>query len=195
MELNLHFTGITPLLMHRPTLVDPLHEITQEYKSFTSKRKRTDDDIRTIYRLEWEAGLYHDPELGPYVPSANVLTCLQKAGGLTRQGSQVARAVGILLDKLPLAYKGPRGNNGKGTQEIYDANLKDIRAVKNSGQSAGSVMRCRPMFPSWELSVPVFLEESLLDKRDLLTIAEKAGKMIGLGDGRKINMGRFEVAG
>lgn len=188
-QLELHLTGIAPLLMHAPRTVNPLDEITQEIKSYTGKRKKTQEDHLTIARLEWEAGLYHDPEVGPYIPSANVEICLRDSGKITRQGTAVTRGVVVSEDKLPLVYDGPRGMNGRGTQDLWDANYKDIRRV---GNQQNSVMRCRPMFPNWSIRVPVLLEPSILDRRDLIELADRAGRMIGLGDYRP-RFGRFTV--
>lgn len=188
-QLELHLTGIAPMLMHAPRTVNPLDEITVEIKGYTSKRKKTEEDHRTIARLEWEAGLYHDSALGPYIPSANVEICLRDAGKITRQGTAVTRGVIVSEDKLPLVYTGPRGTNGHGTQELWDANYKDIRRV---GNQQNSIMRCRPMFPSWSIKVPILLEPSILDRRDLLELADRAGRMIGLGDYRP-RFGRFTV--
>jgi len=188
-QLTLHLTGIAPLLMHAPRTVNPLDEITQEIKSYTGKRKKTDDDHRTIARLEWEAGLYHDAEIGPYVPSANVEICLRDAGKITKQGTAVTRGVVVSQDKIPLEYDGPRGMNGRGTQDLWDANYKDLRRV---GNQQNSVMRCRPMFPSWAVTVPIIIEPSIIDQRDLIELAHRAGRMIGLGDYRP-RFGRFTV--
>lgn len=191
-QLNLHFTGVVPLLMHAPRTVNPLDEITREIKKYTGKRKKTTEDHETIARLEWEAGLYHDSDIGPYLPGVNVEICLRDAAKMTKQGAAVTRSVVCAVDKVPILYDGPRGTNGHGIQEIWDANLKDYRVV---GNQQNSVMRCRPCFRpggSWAIDVPLFVEPSIIDPDDLRDIAIRAGKMIGLGDYRP-RFGRFEV--
>lgn len=191
-QIALHFTGLRPLLMHRPITVNPLDPVTLEIKKYTGKRKKTTDDHETIARLEWEAGMYHDSDIGPYLPGVNIEVMLRKAGVITKQGTAVTRGVLVPEDRVPLLYDGPRGTNGKGVQELWDANLKDYRVV---GNQANSVMRCRPCFRpggAWEMTVPIVYEPSILDERDLLAIAERAGTMIGLGDYRP-RFGRFAV--
>ncbi len=184
-QLDLHLTGLVPLLTHNNVTVNPLDEQTKAIKKFTVKRKKTDEDHVMIQRLEWEAGLYHDPEIGPYVPGVNVVTCLRDAAKLTRQGAAVTRSVVVTEDRLPLEYSGPRDIRG-----LWESNFKDFRPV---GNQQNSVMRCRPMFVNWKLTVPVALEASILDPDDLRDIAHRAGVMIGLGDYRP-RFGRFEVA-
>lgn len=191
-QLELHLTGIAPLLMHRPITVNPLDPQTREIKKYTGKRTKTPEDHEIIARLEWEAGLYHDAEVGPYIPGVNVETCLRDAGKITRQGSAVTRGVVVPVDRLPLLYDGPRGN-GNGVQELWDANLKDYRVV---GNQQNSVMRCRPCFKpnnaKWEVKVPILIEPTILDPDDLIELARRAGMMIGLGDYRP-RFGRFSV--
>lgn len=191
-QLNLHFTGDAPLLMHRPVLVNPLDERKKEIAKYTSKRTKTEDDYKIIARLEWEAGMYYDPEIGPYIPGVNVETCLRDSGKISKLGTAITRGVIVPTDKLPLLYDGPRGN-GSDLQELWDANLKDYRVV---GNQQNSVMRCRPCFKpnsaAWELDVPIYVEPSIIDPDEVISVAKRAGLMIGLGDYRP-RFGRFSV--
>lgn len=191
-QLTLHFIGESPLLMHRPVLVNPLDGRTKEVKKYTGKRKKTQEDHEIIMRLEWEAGLYHDPQIGPYLPGVNVETCLRDSGKITKLGTAVTRGVIVPDDKLSLLYDGPRGN-GNGVQELWDANYKDYRVV---GNQQNAVMRCRPCFKpnsaAWQLKVPLFVEPSIIDPTEVIDIAKRAGLMIGLGDYRP-RFGRFKV--
>lgn len=183
-QFTLQLTGSVPMLMHNNVTVNPLDEQTKAIKRYTSKRKKTDEDHLMIQRLEWEAGLYHDPDIGPYIPGVNVVTCLRDSAKLTKQGAAVTRAVVVVEDRLPLLFKGPRA-----IKDLWEQNFKDYRVV---GNQQNSVMRCRPMFPNWSLKVPIALEEAILDTADLRDIAYRAGLMIGLGDYRP-RFGRFKV--
>lgn len=188
-RLVLHITGSSPLLMHRPTTVNPLDPATHEIKKYTGKRKKTLEDQEIIMRLEWEAGLYFDPAVGPYLPGVNLETCLRDAGKITRLGTAVTRGVVCLDDKLPVMYDGPRGT----VQELWDANLKDYRRV---GNQMNSVMRCRPCFKpnsaGWELTATLMVEPKIIDPGEVVSLAERAGQMIGIGDYRP-RFGRFTV--
>jgi hypothetical protein len=188
-QITLQLTGTAPLLMHAPRTVNPLDEITKEIKSYTGKRTKTLEDHETIARLEWEAGLYFDPEVGPYLPDVNVLRCLQDSAKITRDGRNVERGVFSVESILPLQYPGPRGTNGGGKQQLWDHNLKDLRVV---GNQQNSVMRCRPMFPGWSLDVSLLIDESVIDAEQVVAIAKRAGVMIGLGDYRP-RFGRFNA--
>lgn len=185
-QLDLHFTGTSDLLMHRPTGVDVLSVEKQEQMKYTGKQRKTTDDYEIIKRLDWEMGLYFDEELGPYIPGVNVEIMLRDAAKLTKQGAAITRGVVVIQDKLPVQYKGPR----RSIEELWDANLKDYRVV---GNQQNSVMRCRPKFPGWSLDVSMTVEGTIITASDVRGIAVKAGKMIGLGDYRP-RFGRFEVS-
>lgn len=186
-QLMLQFTGVAPLLMHAPRTVNPLDEMTKEIKRYTGKRKKTDEDHLTIMRLEWEAGLYYDSSVGPYIPAENIGKCLRDAGALSKQGAAIVRAVVVQEQMVPIS--GTRWSSTHSVQQLWDANLKDYRRV---GNQKNSVMRCRPLFPDWSVEVPLIVETSILDRADVIAIAERAGLMIGLGDYRP-RFGRFEV--
>lgn len=182
--ITLQLTGTSPMLMHNNRTVNSLDPMTKEIKKYTGKRKKTEEDILTIQRLEWEAGLYYQRDIGPYIPGVNLEICLRDAAKVTKQGTSVTRAVVVSEEHLPLSYKGPRD-----IDKLWEQNFKDYRVV---GNQQNSVMRCRPMFPKWSISAPIYLESSILDLDDLKTIAERAGLMVGLGDYRP-RFGRFGV--
>ena len=183
-QITLHLTGDVALLMHNNVTVNPLDEQTKAIKKYTSKRKKTEEDHLMIQRLEWEAGLYHDDEIGPYIPGVNVEICFRDAAKLTKQGAAVTRSVVVVEERLPLLFDGNRD-----IKSLWQRNFKDYRVA---GNQQNSIMRCRPMFPKWELDVPMVVEASILDLADLRDIAVRAGKMIGLADYRP-RFGRFSV--
>ena len=45
-------------MMHNARLANPLDPLVQEIKKLTGKRKKTEDDLLQIARLEWEGGFY-----------------------------------------------------------------------------------------------------------------------------------------
>ena len=186
-ELTLNLTGTHPLLMHCPRSVNTLDEGTRELKKYTGKRKKTDEDVAIIARLEWNLGLYWDEVNGPYIPGVNVEIMLRDAGKLTKQGAAVTRGVLVTQSELPLQFSARKAKQSK--QDLWDQNLKWITAV---GNQKARVMRCRPMFGGWSLSVPLMVQEDVLNVEDVVAIAERGGVMIGLGDYRP-RFGRFTV--
>jgi hypothetical protein len=182
--VSLSFEGTAGLVMHSSRTVDPFDPLTKKIKAVTSKRKKTEEDQELIARLEWEAGLYIDPELGPYVPAENVERCLRDAGAVTRDGKNVQRGFLIEDDRLPLVYRGPRDVSG-----LWDGEYKLTKAVR---VQAARTLRCRPLFREWSLDFSGRLDESMLDFETFQAIVGRAGAMIGLCDFRP-RYGRFEA--
>ena len=61
-KLHVTLNGTTPLIMHSPKCVNPLHPLAKQMKTLTSKKKKTEADLEAISDLEWEAGAYWVPE-------------------------------------------------------------------------------------------------------------------------------------
>lgn len=183
-KVRLTLEGIAPLLMHNIRLADPLDPYKKALAQLTSKRKKTDDDYVEMARLEFFGGMYHDADLGPYIPGANVEACLRKAGGLSKQSKKIERGLMINELMLPLIYKGPRD-----LEALWeDPNHRLTIMVRVTGR----VPRCRPKFDHWVVEADADVDPSILDTADLERIAEDAGVMMGLGDWRP-RYGRFKV--
>ena len=60
MKIKITLKGQSPLLCHNPRMVDPEFELNREIKALTGKRKKTDEDLKMIERLEWYGGLYEE---------------------------------------------------------------------------------------------------------------------------------------
>lgn len=173
------------MLMHNNIqLTDPLDPQNRKLKAITGKQKKTDDDHRVMARMEFEMGLYFDPEVGPYVPAANIEKTLRVAGAITRQGTAVQRAVFVTEDRLPLLYRGPRS-----VEELWEEAWYDRRPVKVDSKT---ITRTRPLFREWSLEIPFLVDETFLNEDDFGAILRKAGHLIGLNDFRP-RFGRFEV--
>ncbi len=85
-----------------------------------------------------------------------------------------------------LKYKGP-----KTPEELWeDENFRNVTGVKVNGGSR--IMRTRPQFKAWELTVEVYYIPENVDKQNVVDALTYAGNCVGLGDWRP-KFGRFEV--
>lgn len=178
--------GKTPLLMHSERLANPFDALTRELKALTGKRKKTEDDLLDIARVEWLGGLYSDDD-GIFMPGYNVFSSLIGGGKLHKLGTAIRRSAIIAEDRLALEYGGTKGDHSK---LFDDKRFVDMRSVK---VGTSKVMRCRPIFRDWKITFSVHYDESGLQRSDLDRCLQAAGTMIGLGDYRP-RYGRFEVA-
>jgi hypothetical protein len=183
-KIIIELTGTSPLLCHNPRMVDPEFELNRQIKTLTAKRKKTDEDLAQIEKLEWYGGLYE--ENGIVVqPTSKPRKCIIGAARITKQGKTVERALSFSALNVPLVFDGP-----KSIDEIY----KDKRFHSRLSVGIGTkrVMRVRPQFYPWAMSIPgLFVEDAGLNFDDFVSIVEMAGVVEGIGDNRVNGYGRF----
>lgn len=187
MQVQIDVTGITPLLMHSDAGVNPEHPMNKALGLITKKTgsKRTAEENQEMRRLEWLLGIYTDGERVVY-PTANLVRCFKEAGKVTKQGTQITR--GLSLDGIEVALNYAR-NGHRTVEDLFkDPAFVDMRSV---GVGQKRVMRTRPRFMPWSVSVTGELFDDVMDLNDLVRIAQLAGRAIGLGDNRVNGFGRF----
>lgn len=185
-SLKIRLEGVAPLLVNSNCTVDPLNEYTQKIAEITGKgtKKMTLDDHAEVYRLKWHASLYYDEAIGPYIPSDNIIRCIRDGAAAVRKGKDVYRAVTVLQDKNPIKYKGPRDKD-----ELYkNRDFVFIKQAKLNGKS--TIMTCRPIFNDWSIEFDVLFNQSIINKKELITAISTAGTIEGIGTWRP-RFGRF----
>ena len=197
-EVTMTWKGLCPLIMHNNVSANPRSIEAKTMKSLTSKRNKTDEDHEEIGRLEWESGLYlYDGDL--VIPERVVWATMYGAAKKNRNGVKVKS--GLFLNELnyPLSHNGKKWKVDK--DETFPR--ESLNPVYNSGEfiygsivkvSAARVYRTRPIFnPPWSIDNIVFeYDPSILNEREIIQIAEVAGKIVGLCEQRP-QMGRFKV--
>lgn len=185
-EVNLQLTSTTPMLMHAPTGVDPLHPMVKEARKVTSKKSKTDEDHEMVAWFDFRMGLYHDEEHGVHLPMANVWKSIQEAARMSKAGPKIEKAVSYGTPAVPLVYNGPSD-----PEELYkNPNFRSRMVV---GVQRARVMRTRPKFSNWSAVVSFLVQPDLLDVAEFVGYASQAGELIGVGDYRKGGYGRFTV--
>jgi hypothetical protein len=179
-EGTIRIEGTAPLLMHRDTLLDLAHPITREFKLLAGKssKDRTPDDEMNLAKLEWLAGIYHDEDLGPFIPGVNVKTALAEAATRWKKGATIRRSLIVLEHKLALEFSGPRD-----LETLWEEGYRDVRGAVNSGYGRGRVSRCRPCFPDWALTAEAAYDPAEVGE-DTVVAALEVAQMRGLGDFR-----------
>jgi hypothetical protein len=184
MNIRITLQGTSPLLMHNPQMVDPEFEINREIKALTSKRKKTDEDLKNIARLEWYGGLYQSD--GVIVqPTAKARKCIVNTARISKLGKAVERAISFSDVYVPLVYQGP-----KNIDEIWKSG--NFVSRLSVGVNGKRVMRVRPSFSPWAMQIDgLFVEDAGLNFDELARVVELAGQVEGIGDNRINGYGRF----
>lgn len=189
MNIAIELKGTSPLLMHNPRMVDPNFELNRQIKAITSKRKKTDEDLRQIEKLEWYGGLYTSPMNGAGMvvtqPTAKVRKCLINTARINKMGKMVERALSFADMDVALQYGGPSNIDELFADERFHSRL-------SVGVAGKRIMRVRPRFLPWGLEVRgLFIEDAGMNYDDLVRIVELAGLVEGIGDNRVNGYGRF----
>lgn len=184
MRISIKLTGVTGLVQHNERLADPEDDYVKLIRELTGKRTKTESDLAEIGRLEWLGGLYHDPAVGVYVPTWNIVRCIERAGTITRKGASVIRALAVISEKVPVQYDGPRD-----VMKLWER--PEFRLRKMVGVGGKRVVRVRPIFRRWSLELESEFLTDVMDPDEFTRIVEQAGRSEGLGDARKLGYGRF----
>ena len=185
--LKCKIEGTNSLLVHSERGANPLDKRVKDLKALTAKKKKSDDDLVQIARIEWELALYYskDPKVGPFIPGANVHSMINAAARLEKRGKDINRAVRVIENEIPLVYKGPRS-----LDELFARpEHVDMRSVRVGMKR---IMRCRPIFDQWSLQFTLEYDREVINVDDIKRILDAAGRMVGLGDYRP-RYGQFEV--
>lgn len=176
-NLKVTWKGITPLIMHSCQCVNPLHPISREMKKYTSKRKKTDEDLIKISDLEWEAGAYWKDGLGLYIPAENVEATLINGAKVNRKGSDIEKYCDVTDLYIPFCY----GENLTKEELISNYEYRDTRVMT---VMRAKVLRTRPRFDQWEITFNLRYDEEKIDIATILNAMEYAGAYVGLCDSR-----------
>lgn len=188
----LRAVGEAAMVHHNERLADPLDEITRAISAITAIRKKTEAQHIEIARLEFLGGLYLSgpaklkeghliPEDGavPTFPAWNVLRCLQVGASRHKRGPDVLRGVRPLVESSTLIYDGPTDPN-----EMWRTGEFALR--KTVGVQRNRLVRTRPIFWPWTITVPVNVDPVIFDIDTLAVMWRDAGRYAGLGEMRPV---------
>jgi hypothetical protein len=184
----LTLTGATTLLMKNIQLGDPDNEYVREIARLNLlKQKITDDQRAERDFLKWRGAMYWTDDDGPILPAPNVFRSIQQAASMTRQGKDIERGLIIHSLHAPLEYDGPR------TIEKLWAGGKGVHVDRRMAVvNRAPIPNLRPAFPQWAATFEFDLDEDVMSIDDFRWIAEKAGRMIHVGDYRRF-FGAYRV--
>lgn len=176
-NLKVTWKGTTPLIMHSCQCVNPLHPIAIEMKKYTSKRKKTEEDLIKISDLEWEAGAYWKEGLGLYIPAENVEATLINGAKANRKGADIEKYCDVTDLYIPFFY----GESLTKEELIANYEYRDTRVMT---VMRAKILRTRPRFDQWEITFNLRYDENKIDLVTIINAMEYAGAYVGLCDSR-----------
>lgn len=188
MRVKVKCTGTRPIIIHNARLASPMDEFTKSISVISGKRKKTEGDRLAIARLEFEGGLYFDPEIGPYLPAQNLYKSLIEGARIIKAGKMIERGVIPADINLPLQYNGPRTIDKLWGEGIFKSPFVDFRLVRIQNSR---IDKCRPIFRNWKIEAEYLIDTQIIDYDTFVRVVELAGQMTGVGTYRLL-YGRFE---
>lgn len=175
--IQVELKGISPLIMHSTRGVNPLDKLVIELKKLTSKRKKTEEDLRMISDIEWELSLYWDDAIGLYIPAENIEATVREGAKNAKKGKHVERGFNVLEMLVPLDI----GEKRTKEQMKNESRFRDVRSMR---VQQSRVMRTRGRFNMWRCDFTASYDESILSFSDIVDALEYAGRCVGLCDSR-----------
>ena len=157
---------------------------------------------------EWRRTALVTPQGQLYVEPTYAFGMLREAARFTKKGRvslqpDLAATLQVLDERILIDRWWPGYPNGQPfdlatatapdidpTQPVY----LDIRGVRNPATKGRNVRYRVAAAAGWQCEVAVAWDVSIISREQLQAIARDAGKLVGLGNGRTIGYGRFEVA-
>ena len=191
MELKVEIKGITPIIMHSGDSLDPRTPAAIEKAAITRKRgsNRTESDESRLQELECITSLWLDGDKRPTIPASAIRACIETAARKNKQGSQVREG----LIRLETSFTYDTDKYGTTLDELA------VRTQYTTGVRVNQsrILRTRAMFDlPWSCVFTAVVDDELVDKTQLESWLDIAGRRIGLGDWRPEKSGvngRFEV--
>lgn len=183
--LKFKIKSVCPLLEHDDKTANPFNVYTKQLKAITSKRKKTEDDLLEMARIEWLSALYYTPQSSYFMKAECFEGSFYEAAKTKKLGKMFKEAVRI-PDNPAFHFM----HETLSPDKLFERDeYKDFRTVKIQ---RAKVLRCRPIFSAWSCEVEVWYEETRLNEQEIIDVVNYAGRYIGLCDYRP-KYGRFVV--
>ena len=187
--VQIQLQGVSPLLCHNGQTADPRNTYAKAMKAVSGKRKKTDADYDELARLEWLAGLYRiDGDL--VIPDYVIESAMIKGAMKSKRGPQ-AKCGLFFTEHSSLEFDGkPAAITDDTLSEMFESGGFTHTIGVKVGMA--KVMRTRPVFRNWSITITAQYDPDVLNMRDVEDIAIDAGKLVGIGDWRPKH-GRFNA--
>jgi hypothetical protein len=188
-SVQIKLQGVSPLLCHNGQTADPRNTYAKAMKAVSGKRKKTDADYDELARLEWLAGLYRiDGDL--VIPDYVIESAMIKGAMKSKRGPQ-AKCGLFFTEHSSLEFDGkPAAITDDTLSEMFESGQFTHTIGVKVGMA--KVMRTRPVFRNWSITITAQYDPDVLNMRDVEDIAIDAGKLVGIGDWRPKH-GRFNA--
>ena len=143
---------------------------------------------------EWEETVLYDKNKQLYLEPIALFACIRDGAKYTRKGrSSLQPQIAATLQVLDAKVFVDRYLPDKITKNLNENVYLDVRSVKNPTTRGRNIRYRVAAKPGWKLSFNITWDKTIINREQMNSVINDAGMYCGLGDGRGIGFGRFEV--
>lgn len=168
----------------------PLDAIGGKRKERTGSAGNDPEEWRKTFRADKDGQLYIPPE--------QIFACLRAAGRHTKAGrgtitKKVAATLQIVDKRILMDRSMPNNGSDPELNALDDLVYIDCRAVRNPATKGSNIRYRIACSEGWEAAFTILFDKTIVSEGEMHQVCLDSGILEGLGDGRSIGMGRFEV--
>jgi hypothetical protein len=146
---------------------------------------------------EWKKSVLVTPENQLYLLPAYIFGAIRDGAKFTKRGrgsiqSSVTATLQI-VDEIVLTDRFLPADIENRVNLINEDIYLDVRTVKNPATKGRNVRYRVAASPGWNISFTILWEGSIVSRNEINAAIIDSGRLIGLGDGRAIGFGRYEL--
>ncbi len=187
MQYKITIRGDAPIIMHNGTAgLDTSSPANREKAEISSKKgsNRTASDEARLRQLECQTSLWLNSSGAPTIPEGAIRATIETGARKLRQGSQVRE--GLVVQSVQ-SFEYDHTKYGIDLEKLSHTTQFTTPVVVQRNR----ILRTRAKFDNWDCTFIVDVDEELVDKEQLLTWLDIAGRRIGLGDWRPEKSGHY----
>lgn len=145
---------------------------------------------------EWRDTVLFDKKTRQlYLLDTYVFGCLREGAKFTKRGKgtlmkDLASTLMVGEQKLFVNRYLPEDPQMDAEEEVYI----HVCGVRNPSTKARNIRYRIATQPGWEIEFTLIWDKTIISRNEMQAICIDAGRLVGLGDGRSIGNGRFEIA-
>lgn len=146
--------------------------------------------------MEWKRSVLKTMDNQLYLEPQCVFACLRDGGKLIREGrgsiqGKLVATLQVLGDKILLTnrYLPENFTNTTADDPVY----LDCRAVKNPSTKGRNLRYRVAANTGWLITFNIIWDVTIVSRTQMQSLIIDAGKFVGIGDGRNIGFGKFDL--
>jgi len=145
---------------------------------------------------EWRRSYLVNKDGQFYIPSSYIFGCMRQAAKYTKSGrssiqGKLAATLQVLTEEIHIDKFIPSDSHISTNPE--DSVYIDIRSVNNPSTKGKNIRYRLALAPGWKATFKIIWDRTIVSREQISAVLNDASKLVGLGDGRAIGLGRFEV--